>query len=106
LFWLLTEETHPRDAASAGVALRERRPRIARRLRAMVAKCLAQSPTDRYPDAAGVVADLARYRAGEAVSALPETIVDRGIRFTARHATIIVLVAAYLVMRTLVAWLR
>ncbi|MEO6223613.1 MAG: serine/threonine-protein kinase, partial [Vicinamibacterales bacterium] len=41
LFWLLTEETHPRDAASAGVALRERRPRIARRLRAMVAKCLA-----------------------------------------------------------------
>jgi hypothetical protein len=53
-----------------------------------------------------VAADLARYRAGEAVEALPETFIDRGTRLASRHLTIIVLVGAYLVMRTLVAWVR
>lgn len=102
LFWLLTGQ----DAASAVTAMRDHRPRFARRLRAIVTKCLAHSPADRYADAAGVAADLARYRAGEAVEALPETVVDRTMRLAAKHLTLIVLVAAYLVMRTLVAWWR
>ena len=78
-------------------------PRPARRLRAIVAKCLSASPADRYADAAEVVADLARYRAGEAVKALPETVIDRAARLATKHLTLIVLVSAYLVMRTLVA---
>jgi len=106
LFWLLAEDLPPRDAASAAAALRAHRPRFAKRLRAIVAKCLAHSPSDRYADAAGVVADLARYRAGEAVAALPETVIDRVLRFAARHLTLIVLVAAYLAMRSLFAWWR
>ena len=67
--------------------------------------CLASDPAHRYPDASAVVADLARYRAGDAVHALPETPIDRAIRFTAKHPTIILLIAAYLVVRALVAFL-
>ena len=106
LHWLLLKETPPLEAASASTAMRDHRPRIARRLRAVVTKCLAHSPVDRYADAAGVVADLARYRAGEAVEALPETLIDRGARLAAKHLTLIVLIAAYLVMRALVAMWR
>ena len=106
LFWLMTGQTPARDSATAAAVMREHRPRFARRLRAIVTKCLAHSPADRYADAAGVAADLARYRAGEAVEALPETIFDRATRLAARHSTIIVLIAAYLLMRALVAWWR
>ncbi len=106
LCWLLTDGTPPRDCSAAATALREHRPRLARRLRAVVTKCLAHSAADRYADAAGVVADLARYRAGEAVEALPETVLDRIVRLASRHLTIIVLVGAYLLMRALVAWWR
>lgn len=103
LFWLMTGQHH---GPSAVTDMREHRPRLARRLRAIVAKCLAHSPGDRYADAAGVAADLARYRAGEAVEALPETVIDRAVRLAARHMTLIVLVAAYLVMRALILWWR
>lgn len=81
-------------------------PRVSRRLRAIIAKCLRSSPKDRYPDAGHLAADLARYRADQAVDALPENLLDRGLRFGAAHLTIILLLAAYLVMRVVVAYLR
>ena len=105
LFWLMTAKP-PSGTLSAIAAMREHRPRLARRLRAIVTKCLAHSPADRYADAASVAADLARYRAGEAVEALPETVVDRALRLAARHLTLIVMIAAYLVMRALFVWWR
>jgi eukaryotic-like serine/threonine-protein kinase len=105
LFWLLTKRT-PVDACSAPVSMRDHRPRIPRRLRAIVTKCLAPRPVDRYADAGGVAADLARYRGGDAVSALPETVIDRTGRVAAKHATLILLVSAYLVMRVLVSGWR
>ncbi|MSO49473.1 MAG: serine/threonine protein kinase [Acidobacteria bacterium] len=92
LFWLLRGDGPPR--------------RLPRRLRAIITMCLVTDPAHRYPDASAVVADLARYRAGDAVHALPETVVDRAVRFGAKHITIIVLIAAYLVMRALVALWR
>jgi serine/threonine-protein kinase len=101
LFWLMTGQHH---TASAATALRDHRPRLARRLRAIVMTCLAHSPADRYADAAGVAADLARYRAGEAVEALPETIFDRAMRLAARHLTLILLIVAYLAVRALILW--
>jgi serine/threonine protein kinase len=106
LLWLLTGGTPSGSTASSGAIMRERRPRLPRRLRAIVTKCLASLPADRYADASGVAADLARYRAGGAVEALPETFIDRATRLASRHLTIIVLVGAYLVMRALVAWWR
>jgi hypothetical protein len=77
---------------------------VPRRLRAIVSKCLGVAPAGRYADASAVVADLARYRGGLAVEALPETVFDQALRCGAKHVALILLIAAYLIMRTLVAW--
>ena len=106
LFWLLRGAVPPPDLAAVASILKQPPLRLSRRLRAIITRCLATDPAGRYPDASAVVADLARYRAGDAVQALPETPVDRAVRFAARHATIIVLIAAYLLMRTMVVWWR
>jgi serine/threonine protein kinase len=106
LFWLFRGVAPPREVASMATMLKGQSPRLPRRLRAIITMCLATDPAHRYPDASALVADLARYRAGDAVHALPETLVDRAMRFAAKHVTIILLIAAYLLMRTVVAWWR
>jgi serine/threonine protein kinase len=77
-----------------------------RRLRAVIEKCKAARPADRYVNAAEVVEELARYRAGLAVSAYRESAWERFGRWIGRYRTFILLVAAYLVMRALFAWWR
>ncbi len=69
-------------------------------------RCLADAPADRYADAGALVEDLARYRAGLAVLAHPESVFERAGRFLDRYRTFILLVAAYLMMRALFAWLQ
>lgn len=81
-------------------------PRLSRRLRAIITKCLSPNPADRYPDAAGLALDIARYRAGLAVDAMPETVIDRVGRFVVAHQAIILLIAAYLLMRAAVGYLQ
>jgi eukaryotic-like serine/threonine-protein kinase len=105
LFWLLTA-TAPASAEAAARGLAALQPRPSRRLRAIIARCLAESDRDRYRDAAALVDDLARYRAGLAVHAHPESIIERAGRFLDRYRAFILLIAAYLVMRALFAWLR
>ena len=80
------------------------RPPASRRLRAIVAMCQAEAIEGRYADAAALVSDLARYRAGLAVLAHPESWLERAGRFVARYRAFILLVAAYLIMRALFAW--
>lgn len=107
LFWLFHGKVPPRDSRALHAALRKRVAggrSLNRRLRAIVQMCLAPRPEDRYPDAAQLGADVKRYRAGEAVQALPEGLLDRVVRFGSRHLTIILLVLAYLLMRAAVAW--
>jgi serine/threonine protein kinase len=104
LFWLFRRQTPPADPAAVSLALRTHRPSMPRRLRAIILKCLALRPADRYAGAAGVVSDIARYRAGGAVEAMPETLLDRAARFGSRHLTIILLLGAYVLMRAVVAW--
>ena len=41
---------------------------------------------------------------GEAVAALPENFLERGLRLASRHLPLLLLIAAYLLMRILVAW--
>ncbi|MEO5820772.1 MAG: serine/threonine-protein kinase [Vicinamibacteraceae bacterium] len=103
-FWLLTGEPAPAsvDAATRGLAALQ--PKPSRRLRAIVARCLAEAPVDRYVDASALAADLARYRAGEAVLAHPESASERVVRFLDRYRAVILLMTAYLVMRALFAW--
>lgn len=82
-----------------------RRPGVPRRLRAICSKAMSPPPGDRYPDAGALAADVARFRAGHAVTAYPETVFDRFGRVAGTYRTPILLVAAYLVMRVIVALL-
>jgi serine/threonine protein kinase len=107
LFWLLTATPPPASADGATRSiLSALQPRPSRRLRAIVVRCLADAPAGRYEDAAALVADLQRYRAGLAVHAHPESVFERAGRFADRYRTFILLVTAYLIMRAVFAWLQ
>jgi eukaryotic-like serine/threonine-protein kinase len=105
LFWLLTSELPSADdLPRVNRALRDRR--VSRRLRAIVTCCLAPRAADRYPNAGEIAADLVRYRSGQAVAAYPETVFDRAGRFFTTYRTFILIVAAYIIMRAIVAYIR
>jgi serine/threonine protein kinase len=101
LFELLADAPPPQPGADVRHLLGRRR--VPKRLRAICARALAVDPADRYAGAAELADDLARLRAGRAVTAYPETVLDRLARFAATYRTPILLVLAYLVMRTIVA---
>ena len=103
LYWLLTGGAAPTGADEAARDLQAAEPKPPKRLRAIVLKCLSPSPAGRYADATALSRDLARYRAGRAVSAHRETLFDRAERIFATYRTAILLVVAYLVMRTVFA---
>jgi serine/threonine protein kinase len=103
LFWMLTRHTAPAGADDVAAGLRAATPPVPKRLAAVIRKCLASAPAARYPDAGSLAADLGRYRSGQAVSAHRETVLDRAERWFATYRAAILLVGAYLVMRTLFA---
>jgi serine/threonine protein kinase len=105
LYWLLTGHVPPDDQSEARSRLAAVRPSVPKRLRAIAVRCLAREPRDRYQDAAALGADITRYRAGLAVAALPETALDRAQRWFATYRTFVLLVTAYLVVRTIIALL-
>jgi eukaryotic-like serine/threonine-protein kinase len=70
-------------------------------LLAICAKATAEDPASRYGGAAGLAADLARFAGGQRVEAFPEGLVRRAGRLARRHATPILLLLAYLLMRVL-----
>jgi serine/threonine protein kinase len=105
LYWLFTGRPPPGDPDGVRSTLAAVRPTVPKRLRAIAVKCLAAEPRLRYDDAAALGADLTRYRAGLAVSALPETALDRAQRWFATYRTFVLLIAAYLVVRTVIALL-
>ena len=72
-------------------------------LRSICDRATAGNAADRYPDVTSLAADVRRYRAGLAVAAHRETVVERTLRFARKYRTAILLIAAYLVMRTIVA---
>jgi serine/threonine-protein kinase len=84
-------------------AAARRLPGVHRRLRAICAKALSPLPEHRYADAGALAGDVARFRAGDAVSAYPETVLDRIERVAGTYRTAILLVLAYLVIRAIVA---
>lgn len=106
MVWLLTGTTAPTEPDNLSRQLQQARFPTNRRLRAVVAKCLEPRPDDRYRDASALAADLARYRAGHAVSVYRETPLDRFARWFGTYRTFVLLVLAYLIMRTLFAFLQ
>jgi serine/threonine protein kinase len=99
LHLLLTDTLPAGDDAESGL----RRARVPRPLAAICATALRRSPGARYQSVAAMQDDVARYRGGRAVSVYRETPWERIVRFTRTYRTPILLVLAYLVMRTLVA---
>jgi serine/threonine protein kinase len=100
LFLLLTGDT---PAADVTAALKGKR--VPRPLAAICVRALTVDPAGRYPTVAALAADVASYRAGRAVEAYRETVVERLARFGRTYRTAIVLVVAYIVMRALVAFI-
>jgi serine/threonine protein kinase len=72
-----------------------------RPLAAVRDKALAASPSDRYPSARELAADVGRHLDGLPVSAHRESPVERLARFGRRYRVAILLVLAYVVMRTI-----
>jgi serine/threonine protein kinase len=87
-----------------GVVVGAGADRVPRSLAAIVAKACAPAREARYARADELAADVRRFRAGEAVVALPEGPLARAWRLAGRHRTAIVLVLAYVALRLLFAW--
>ena len=68
---------------------------------AIAGKAMEAEPTARYPSVEDLAADVARYLDGSRVLAHRETPGQKAARIFARYRTPILLIAAYLVMRTL-----
>ena len=78
-------------------------PNAPKPLKSIAARAMAGSPEARYSTVDALAADIAAWRAGDAVSAHGETLIERTARFTRVYRTPIVLVLAYIAMRALIA---
>ena len=70
-------------------------------LRSIAARAMAVDPSRRYPAVADLMADVASYMEGRAVSAHPEGLVRRAGRVLHRYRVAATLIAAYVVVRAL-----
>ena len=122
LYFLLAERT-PRGVAEAASGARtwtrpgageplpavepprRQRPDIPRPLEAICLRALAREPGGRYPKVQELAADVARFLDGAAVTAYPEGPLEKAQRFLARYRIPILLVLAYLLMRTALLFL-
>ena len=104
LLTLLTEREEPINGEVAPAAVLSGSPSMARPLRSICARALADSPAARYPSATALGDDVARFRAGQKVQAHRETVLERTRRLAHAYQVPILLVLAYMVMRTLVAF--
>jgi serine/threonine protein kinase len=91
-----------RAPPGAGQARAEPRTRsdVPRPLEAVSLKALAVDATGRYESVADLAADVSRFLDGQPVSAYREGIVERAGRLARKYRTPLLLVLAYLVMRT------
>ncbi len=106
LHFLLTGTPRPAATAAAGAGTPGSTgsaggAAVPKALLAICAKATAEDPAGRYDGAAGLAADLSRYSAGLRVEAFPEGLARRVGRLVRRHATPILLLLAYLLMRVL-----
>jgi len=96
MLYLMLTGTMPGEPGSTGESL----PAA---LRSICERATAGQAAERYADVTALVTDVRRYRAGQAVAAHRETLVERALRLARTHRTALLLIAAYLLMRTIVA---
>ena len=80
--------------------------RFLRPLRSVIARARESDPGARYQDVATLAADVRRFADGAAVTAHPESALERAGRVARTYRTPIALVLAYLVMRGLLLFWR
>ena len=85
--------------ATANSNLRWRRDKA---LEAICAKATQNDPANRYASVSELSADVSRYLDGLPVSARKETALEKAARFYRRYTVAILLIAAYLIVRTLI----
>ncbi len=86
-------------SATANANLRWRRDKA---LEAICAKATESNPGSRYASVSDLSADVSRYLDGLPVSARKETVFERIARFYRRYTVAILLIVAYLIVRTLI----
>jgi len=74
---------------------------VPREVAAIAQKAMAPQARGRYSSASDVALDVARYLDGLPVSAYPENVFRKGVRWASRYRVAIVLVLTYLVVRAL-----
>ena len=99
LYWMLSRE----EPSGAGAPLEKRG--IPKPLRAICARAMNAHPDSRYASVSALAEDVARFRAGDATEAHPETLVEHAWRLCRTYRTAILLVLGYIVMRAAVAML-
>jgi serine/threonine protein kinase len=72
-------------------------------LAAIAHKALAKEPAARYQTALDLARDVDAWLDGNPVSAHPETTIERAVRLARRHAVLLALLGAYLLVRVLLA---
>ncbi len=75
---------------------------IPKPLEAICSRAMARDPADRYDSARSLAADVERHLDGLAVLAYPETLPERAGRLARQNRVLLLMVAAYLVMRLVV----
>lgn len=90
------------DIYSLGAILRFLLPHDPpRQLQAIARKAMAAERSHRYASATDLAADVARFMDGQPVTAYRESLLERSMRVVSRYRVWILLVLAYLVMRTI-----
>jgi serine/threonine protein kinase len=74
---------------------------VPRPLESIRRRAMAEEPEGRYPSVGELEEDLSRYLAGMAVLAHRESLLESTVRFVRRYRTPILLILAYLLMRTI-----
>jgi serine/threonine protein kinase len=99
---------HRADVYALGGLLESMLPKaIPRPLAAIASRARAQCPEDRYQSVEALAADVTRFRDGNPVEAYRESLPERLARVYQRYRLPIILVAVYMIMRTiLLLWLR
>ncbi|HEX6158952.1 MAG TPA: serine/threonine-protein kinase [Thermoanaerobaculia bacterium] len=95
------------DVYSLGRMLETLIKPMPRRLAAIAARATSDSRDERYADAASLGDDVVSYLDSQPVAAYRETVLERVARFLGRYRTLVALIVAYLVMRTVILlWAR
>jgi eukaryotic-like serine/threonine-protein kinase len=104
LYYVLLRQPPPRDPASVALTRRGDRT-LDGPLLSICAKAMAHDPERRYASAMELSEDIGCFLDGLPVSAHRESLAERAGRLASRHRVVLSLLAAYLIVRTLLALL-